>query len=57
LGKDKKKALPFEYQKKGKGKRKCRITGNAKGLIRSYGLRLSRRVFREVAEQIGFRKY
>jgi small subunit ribosomal protein S14 len=57
LVKKKKKALPFEFRKKGKGKRVCRITGNAKGLIRSYGLRLSRRVFREVAEHIGFRKY
>lgn len=49
--------LPFEYKKKGKGKRRCRITGNAKGIIRSYGLQLSRRVFREVAESIGFRKF
>ncbi|MFA5108431.1 MAG: 30S ribosomal protein S14 [Candidatus Micrarchaeia archaeon] len=52
-----KKKLPFEYKKKGKGRRKCRITHNAKGIIRSYGLQLSRREFRDIAEQIGFRKY
>ncbi|MFH1306458.1 MAG: 30S ribosomal protein S14 [Candidatus Micrarchaeota archaeon] len=57
MAKKKKKPFPFEYRKRGKGKRKCRITGNAKGIIRSYGLQLSRRVFREIAEQIGFRKY
>ncbi|PIT84395.1 30S ribosomal protein S14 [Candidatus Micrarchaeota archaeon CG10_big_fil_rev_8_21_14_0_10_45_29] len=57
MAKREKNPLPFEYKKRGKGKRKCRITGNAKGIIRSYGLQLSRRVFREIAENIGFRKY
>ncbi|MCX8163223.1 MAG: 30S ribosomal protein S14 [Candidatus Micrarchaeota archaeon] len=55
--KNKNRKIPFEYRKKGKGKRKCLITGNARGLIRAYGLQLSRRVFREIAEKLGFRKY
>ncbi|MBI5159444.1 30S ribosomal protein S14 [Candidatus Micrarchaeota archaeon] len=42
---------------KGKGGRKCRFCGNARGLVRSYNLRICRRCFREVGEQIGFRKY
>jgi len=55
--KNKKSQIPFEYKKKGKGKRKCRITRNARAVIRQYGLQLSRRAFREVADSIGFRKY
>jgi ribosomal protein S14 len=51
------KKISFEYRRKGKGKRKCLITGNARGLIRCYGLQISRRVFREIAEKLGFRKY
>lgn len=42
---------------RGKGGRKCRFCGNARGLIRAYQLRICRRCFREVGEQIGFRKY
>jgi ribosomal protein S14 len=36
--------------------RKCRVTGNCHGLIRKYGINLSRRSFREHAEMIGFVK-
>ena len=42
---------------KGRGGRKCRFCGNARGLIRKYDLRICRRCFREVGEQFGFRKY
>ena len=33
-----------------------RITGNRHGLIRKYGLNISRQCFREYAKDIGFRK-
>jgi small subunit ribosomal protein S14 len=46
-----------EYMFKGRGKRKCRFCGGANGLIRSYGLFICRRCFREIGERIGFRKY
>jgi ribosomal protein S14 len=42
---------------KGKGNRICRFCGNSRGLIRSYQLHVCRRCFREVAEDVGFRKY
>ena len=42
---------------KGKGKRKCRFCGNARGMIRSFGLQTCRRCFREGAENVGFRKF
>ncbi len=42
---------------RGKGIRKCRFCGNARGLIRKYHLQICRRCFREVGEQIGFRKF
>ena len=42
---------------KGRGNRVCRFCGNARGLIRAYGLQTCRRCFREVAEQIGFRTF
>lgn len=38
-------------------KRKCRICGNYRGLIRKYGLYICRKCFRERAESLGFRKY
>ncbi len=50
-------AISIEHRYKGKGKRKCRFCGSARGLIRSFGLQACRRCFREVGEQIGFRKY
>lgn len=51
--------MPVELEEKykGKGKRKCRICGTARGLIRKYGLNICRRCFREVAESLNFKKY
>ncbi|KXT06540.1 hypothetical protein AC579_1184 [Pseudocercospora musae] len=42
----------------GKGSRGCRVTGDKKksGVIRKYGLNMSRQAFREKAEDIGFKK-
>ncbi len=42
---------------RGKGDRLCRICGCKSGLIRSYGLNICRRCFREAASQLGFKKY
>jgi len=42
---------------KGKGKRKCRICGTSRGVIRSYGLYICRRCFREHAHELGFEQY
>jgi len=42
---------------RGKGKRKCRFCGASDGLIRKYNLYICRRCFREVATDIGFKKY
>lgn len=42
---------------KGKGNRKCKLCGNARALIRSHGLYICRRCFRESAKDLGFRKY
>lgn len=42
---------------RGKGTRKCRFCGNARGIIRKYGLNVCRRCFREKGEQLGFRTY
>lgn len=55
--KKKTKGVPLEHRQQGKGQRKCRFCGSARALIRSYGLRICRRCFREVGEQVGFRKY
>ncbi|MCL5430424.1 MAG: 30S ribosomal protein S14 [Candidatus Marsarchaeota archaeon] len=46
-----------EEKFKGKGIRKCRLCGNARALIRSHNLYICRRCFREVAADIGFKKY
>ncbi|MCX8194628.1 MAG: 30S ribosomal protein S14 [Candidatus Micrarchaeota archaeon] len=54
---NKKRGIPPQHRWQGKGARKCRFCGSARALIRSYGLRICRRCFREVAEEIGFRKY
>ncbi|KAF2255590.1 ribosomal protein S14, partial [Trematosphaeria pertusa] len=47
---------PRDY---GKGSRGCRVTGDKKkaGVIRKYGLNMSRQAFREKAADIGFVKY
>jgi len=42
---------------RGKGTRRCRFCGGARGLIRKYQLQTCRRCFREVGEGIGFRKF
>lgn len=55
--KAKRKPLALEFRQKGKGRRKCRFCGNARGMIRSFGLQTCRRCFREVAENVGFRKF
>ena len=47
----------IEEKYKGKGLRKCRFCGNARALIRSHHLYVCRRCFREVARNIGFKKY
>ena len=40
----------------GKDSHLCRVTKNANGVIRKYGLMLNRREFREKAPHIGFKK-
>ena len=44
-------------RKFGKGSRKCVRCGGFKGIIRKYELMYCRRCFREVAYDLGFRKY
>ncbi len=51
------KPLPLQYRLKGKAMRKCRFCGTSRGMIRSYGLRICRRCFRDMGERIGFRKF
>lgn len=46
-----------KIRKIGKGSRKCRRCGTHDGLIRAHGLYICRRCFREVAEELGFKKY
>jgi small subunit ribosomal protein S14 len=48
------KAIKRKY---GKGSRLCERCGSMDGLIRKYGLMYCRRCFREVAADIGFKKY
>ncbi|MEM0143534.1 MAG: 30S ribosomal protein S14 [Candidatus Micrarchaeaceae archaeon] len=42
---------------KGKGIRKCSICGTSRAVIRSHNLYICRRCFREVAKDLGFKKY
>jgi small subunit ribosomal protein S14 len=44
-------------KKQGKGHRQCKRCGTHRAIIRSYNIGLCRRCFREVAEELGFRKY
>jgi small subunit ribosomal protein S14 len=46
-----------KVQKTGKGSRPCRRCGSYGSLIRRYGLDLCRQCFREIAPELGFRKY
>jgi small subunit ribosomal protein S14 len=48
------KAIKRKY---GKGSRKCVRCGSMDGIVRKYNLMYCRRCFREVAPQIGFKKY
>ena len=43
-------------RKFGKDSRTCRHTGNTRGVIQKYGMNLTRKSFRELAEKIGFVK-
>ncbi len=49
--------INYDSRFKGRGKRKCKICGSSRALIRSYRLVLCRRCFREVGPHIGFDKY
>ena len=49
--------VKLDEKYKGRGIRKCRMCGNPRALIRSHHLFVCRRCFREVARQIGFKKY
>ncbi len=48
--------VSYDEKYKGRGLRKCRICGTSRGLIRSYGLYVCRRCFRDIAEDMGFKK-
>jgi len=41
----------------GKGSRPCSRCGSYGGIIRRYGINVCRQCFREVAEEMGFKKY
>ena len=41
----------------GKNLKVCRVCGTHRGTIKSYGLNLCRRCFREMAKEIGFIKH
>ncbi|VVB70767.1 Ribosomal protein S14p/S29e [uncultured archaeon] len=52
-----KKQRTWDLRMKGRGKRRSKLTGNARGLVSKYGLYISRKDFRERAVELGFRKY
>ena len=54
---DEKTQKHFYSKKKGRGNRVCKRCGTSRGLIRKYGLNICRRCFREMAEELGFRKF
>ncbi len=47
----------LEEKFKGKGMRKCKLCGSTRALIRSHKLYICRRCFREVAKDLGFKKF
>ncbi|MFA5382716.1 MAG: 30S ribosomal protein S14 [Candidatus Micrarchaeia archaeon] len=51
------KGISYEEKFKGKNDAKCKICGSTRSVIHSYKLQLCRKCFREMAEDIGFRKY
>lgn len=44
-------------RKFGKNAKRCRITGNTKGVIHKYGIDMDRKTFRKNALKLGFKKY
>lgn len=48
---------PKKERKYGISQRKCRRCGRIGGHIRKYGLDLCRQCFREIAPELGFKKY
>jgi small subunit ribosomal protein S14 len=46
-----------KLRKFGRGVTVCRRCGKSKGVIRKYGLYYCRQCFREVAKELGFKKY
>jgi len=44
-------------RKFGRATKKCRRCGRPRAVIGSYGLNLCRQCFREIAKDIGFKKY
>jgi len=49
---------PPKERRFGKGSRRCKRCGaTGRALIRRYGLNLCRQCFREVAKELGFKKY
>jgi len=44
-------------RKFGKGSIKCRICNKRRGVIRKYGLSYCRQCFREIAKELGFKKF
>ncbi|MAG38428.1 30S ribosomal protein S14 [Candidatus Pacearchaeota archaeon] len=41
----------------GKARRRCERTDQFGGHIKQYGINMCRQAFREIAEEIGFKKY
>ncbi|MFX1481650.1 MAG: 30S ribosomal protein S14 [Promethearchaeota archaeon] len=46
-----------QRKRMGKGSRICVRCGTHQAIIRSYGLNMCRRCFRETAQKLGFQKY
>ena len=44
-------------KKFGRGANECKMCGRKQGLVRRYHIMFCRQCFREVAPQIGFKKY
>ncbi len=51
------KIKPPKVRKFGRGAIRCLRCGTREAIIRKYGLMLCRRCFREVAPQLGFKRY
>ncbi|MDH5712714.1 MAG: 30S ribosomal protein S14 [Candidatus Bathyarchaeota archaeon] len=51
------KQKPKKERDYGKGSRPCRRCGSYGPIVRRYGLNLCRQCFREIAKELGFRKY